>query len=709
MLIPLHHKETRGWQMTAKWVYIIINGVCIAANLADSVYFKYTMRRTTNTIFSEFSNEGNIGSIIGVEFLRHWYLVLLFIIIMWGIWKFYFMGNSKRSARTSSKPRGKQLVGYYVVQTVCFGLFIPLCICGMRGGATTAVRPITISNANQYIAHPQEAGIVLNTPFSLIRTIGKKAFEIPNYMTEEEMNALYSPVIIPNFSPSLNNSSSFSHGFGLLNCRGIIEQYKKTSQRFSVCLLSAESEKGRGSRFFFRLPKGVMRLIMALLSMSAFIPSMASRVQEESLRKAAAFADSAYYSNIAGTYERTLHYADSCRIYLNEHYLTVCPGGKYLMQRQGNSAQMPPEVRWLRDSVNTNYDVILDIRNESAVACLALHRWQEYTYNNEVYTRLFKELSADASLPAYCKKMRKQQSDKNVAIVLLVILLLSILPAYYLLYYRHRLYYRFCVDKVKDINRILVSDTTSADKLAAIERLTTTAEYPEQLTDIVNQITKALVDDISQQERQTTDVETAADELQKAEYECNQLYISNSIVDNCLSTLKHETMYYPSRIRQLVASTDDLLQIRDLVAYYRDIYTILSQQAMRQFDHLHTPIAAVGLDRWFSSPSPLPKVLANVQLLSFLVQLLRKQNNGDMPSLGSTIVEGEYVSITLTMSSLPKIDPSGGDLFSPSTVDNIPFLVIRQIVRDISELTKRRGCGVKSEGKDIIIRLPHYK
>ena len=72
MLIPLHYKETGGWQMTAKWVYMIVNGACIATNLADSVYFKYTMRRTTNTVFSEFSNEGNIGSIIGVEFLRHW-------------------------------------------------------------------------------------------------------------------------------------------------------------------------------------------------------------------------------------------------------------------------------------------------------------------------------------------------------------------------------------------------------------------------------------------------------------------------------------------------------------------------------------------------------------------------------------------------------------------------------------------------------------
>ena len=213
MLIPLHYKEMRGWQMTDKWVYIIVNGACIAANLAECVYFKYTMRRTTTTVFSEFGNEGNIGSVIGVEFLSHWYLVLLYIIIMWGLWKFYFMGDgnllgySKRRTYAAGKPRGRELVRYYIVQTVCFGLFIPLCICGMRGGATTAVRPITISNANQYVAHPQEAGIVLNTPFSLIRTIGKKVFEIPEYMSEEEMNALYSP-LRNNQSSIINNQSS---------------------------------------------------------------------------------------------------------------------------------------------------------------------------------------------------------------------------------------------------------------------------------------------------------------------------------------------------------------------------------------------------------------------------------------------------------------------------------------------------------------------
>lgn len=207
MLIPLHYKEMRGWQMTAKWIFIIVNGVCIAANLADCVYFKYTMRRTTNTVFSEFSNEGNIGSIIGVEFLRHWYLVLLFVVMILAMWKCYLGGGSKKTLRRTSMPQGKGLLRYYIIQTLCFAIFIPLCICGMRGGATTAVRPITISNANQYVAHPQEAGIVLNTPFSLIRTIGKKVFVIPEYMSEQEMNALYSP-LKNNQSSIISNQSS---------------------------------------------------------------------------------------------------------------------------------------------------------------------------------------------------------------------------------------------------------------------------------------------------------------------------------------------------------------------------------------------------------------------------------------------------------------------------------------------------------------------
>ena len=175
MLLPFRQN---GYQQFCKWLYLIINGIALAMNLADSVYFQYTMRRTTTTVFSEFSNEGNLGSIIGTEFIHHWYLVLLFVGIMWLLWRLYAMPKKQHPLNMAS------LI-----------LVVPLCIAGIRGGFTTAVRPITISNANQYAQRPTDAALVLNTPFSMIRTIGKNVFVVPHYFeSEAEMEAIYTPV-----------------------------------------------------------------------------------------------------------------------------------------------------------------------------------------------------------------------------------------------------------------------------------------------------------------------------------------------------------------------------------------------------------------------------------------------------------------------------------------------------------------------------------
>jgi len=71
MLLPWHRKENNTYQQICKWVFVVINGLALAINLCDSVYFRYTMRRTTTTVFSEFSNEGNLGSIFLTETIRH--------------------------------------------------------------------------------------------------------------------------------------------------------------------------------------------------------------------------------------------------------------------------------------------------------------------------------------------------------------------------------------------------------------------------------------------------------------------------------------------------------------------------------------------------------------------------------------------------------------------------------------------------------------
>lgn len=192
MLIPLHIKEKEWWQSMAKWTYITINSLCIIANLTDAVYFQYTGRRTTTSIFQEFSNEGNIADIMGVEVFRHWYLVLTGIVLIAGLITLYAKPAGEFKLHTL-----KDRLVYYITQFVCFGLYIPITICGMRGGATTAVRPITLSNANQYVNRPAEAALILNTPFSLIRSINKSVFVDPKFFPREELDKLYSPIHTP--------------------------------------------------------------------------------------------------------------------------------------------------------------------------------------------------------------------------------------------------------------------------------------------------------------------------------------------------------------------------------------------------------------------------------------------------------------------------------------------------------------------------------
>ena len=461
-------------------------------------------------------------------------------------------------------------------------------------------------------------------------------------MTDEQLQHLFESKPIKD-----DGKAQTSHGFGLLNCKGIIEKYRKISQIFSVCQIAATSKLGQGSRLFFRLPKGILRmLILGMLLTGSALTGYGQQpkptpTDSDPLAQASAYADSAYFCNINGQYERTLVFADSCIECLNRQYLSLQPRGRYLMRSIGNPSLIAPEIKWLHDGLDVNYHIILDIRNESAVAALALHEWQIYNYNNRIYTQLFKEMSADDTLGDYCRTMQQSQTNKTIAIILLVILALAILPAYYLLYYRHRLYSRF----------------------------------------------------LSEQQRQT-DLEMLDDEQRRTELEISNLHVSNAVLDNCLSTLKHETMYYPSRIRQTLDS-GDTESLSEVTSYYRELYGMLSQQAMRQVErtHLHLrPLSMEGVT-----------ILGDENLIRYLFEILRKQSGEKKPEIQFSQKNEKYVEVSVAMPGLDFSKEQPEDLFQPKR-EHIPFLICRQIVRDHGEATNRRGCGIRAE---IINGIPH--
>ncbi len=190
MLLPVHLKERDIYHKVCRWLFVVVNGIAVVMNMADTVYFQYTSRRTTSTVFSEFSHESNIGSVIGTEIVAHWYLWIAAAAIIALLWLLY--ADSRLNWRRLMWWR------YDVAQTLSVTVMAILCVAGMRGGFAHAVRPVTVSNANQYVDRPIEAALVLNTPFSMIRTIGKNVFTDPHYFaSEHEAATFYSPVHQP--------------------------------------------------------------------------------------------------------------------------------------------------------------------------------------------------------------------------------------------------------------------------------------------------------------------------------------------------------------------------------------------------------------------------------------------------------------------------------------------------------------------------------
>ena len=191
MLFPLWLKETPLYHKVCKWLFVVVNSLTLIINLGDSVYFPYTLRRTTTTVFSEFKNENNLGDVFWGELLEHWYLVLLAALLIFLLCKLYVTSKVRAEQYVSVK----QCVAYSGVQLLLLVAFTPIVIGACRGGLSGDIRPITISNANEYVDRPTECALVLNTPFALIRTIGKSVFVVPDYFkTQEEAEKVFTPI-----------------------------------------------------------------------------------------------------------------------------------------------------------------------------------------------------------------------------------------------------------------------------------------------------------------------------------------------------------------------------------------------------------------------------------------------------------------------------------------------------------------------------------
>ena len=186
-MLPFSTTQRKWYRNLTRMAYIIPNAICILLNLGDSVYYPFGHHRITTRTFNEFGNEDNLGRIFGIEIINHWYLAVLAIVLIWAMCRFYRPSTMHFTRHTWKK---------WIADIVAISVVVVVAIWGMRGATFfTSTRPIAVSNAHQFAKRPSEANIVLNTPFSLIRTIGKRPPLIPEYFTSaKDLDDVYTPL-----------------------------------------------------------------------------------------------------------------------------------------------------------------------------------------------------------------------------------------------------------------------------------------------------------------------------------------------------------------------------------------------------------------------------------------------------------------------------------------------------------------------------------
>ena len=650
-------------------------------------------------------------------------------------------------------------------------------------------------------------------------------------------------------------------GFGLMNCKGIIEKYKKTNDLFRGCVFDVESELGKGSRFYFRLPSGV-RKAMGVLLLCLLLPlGMVSCLHdpippmlqdgdsivvvmdsayEDLLDVASDYANAAYFANVDENYELALQYIDSAMLFLNEHYEKYARPDRPHRYMKLVGEGTPAEISWWNELFDSDYHVILDIRNEASVAFLALKQLDAYSYNNSAFTDLYKLQGEDQTLEAYCRQLERSNTNKTVGIILCFVLLIVSLVGYYFLYMRKRLQNRLNLEQVLEINqkvfaaslvrpqeqenaealqreesmlkeipqRIVDEAFGSVNELLTIDRMgiavynetTHRLEYAsrpgqempemveqcfsageylseqhlqaiplmveagsehqcvgvlylerregtEQETDrllfelVARYVTIVVFNAVVKLATKYRDIESAHEETRRASWEDSMLHVQNMVLDNCLSTIKHETIYYPNKIKQIVGrlNTQKLSEteereavetMTELIEYYKGIFTILSSCASRQLEEVTFRRTVIPVQELLDAAGkyfkklmknrperieleiePMEaKVIGDVNQLRFLLEnlideALTVREDGVIRLQARK--DNEYIRFLFTDTRREKSVEELNQLFYPNLarmtsgekgeLRGTEYLVCKQIIRDHDEFAGRRGCRINAE------------
>lgn len=186
-MLPLQGKARPFPRRIMRWFFYLVNSFALLANAGDMVYFRFSNARQTAEIFSYIGTGGDFARLLPVYIRDFWQVVLLSFVFIWLMMRYYYPTKAlKLESRKDLKWRlqAQQLPWSLLLLAFFFA--------GARGGLQP--RPITVVSAAKY-AGAQYTPLIINTPFSIIKTLGRETLDEVHYFDNDaDLLARFNPI-----------------------------------------------------------------------------------------------------------------------------------------------------------------------------------------------------------------------------------------------------------------------------------------------------------------------------------------------------------------------------------------------------------------------------------------------------------------------------------------------------------------------------------
>lgn len=193
----------------SKAFFYLSTVLAVVANVVDFEYYKFTFKRTTFDLFTTKGIGTDLSSLAPTFIQDYWYLLVIGILLTYLSFKAY----NQVDKIEVPKQKFPAILLFVIVNLLIWGI-------GFRGGLQ--YKPLNVIQAGEY-AKAINIPLVVNTPFTIIKSYNKKGLQAAEYFPEKELDEIYQP--LKSFSADSNWIKGQRPNVVLLIMEGFSSEY----------------------------------------------------------------------------------------------------------------------------------------------------------------------------------------------------------------------------------------------------------------------------------------------------------------------------------------------------------------------------------------------------------------------------------------------------------------------------------------------------